>query len=92
MHSDNETDTRTGAREETSIEEKKGVVRLCGAKTRSGRPCPTYAMPNGRCRMHGGTNPGAPLGNKNRWVHGRRSAETKAFYALLRRMRAELAF
>lgn len=26
----------------------------CGAKTRSGEPCKTWAMPNGRCRMHGG--------------------------------------
>jgi hypothetical protein len=23
------------------------------------------AVPNGRCRMHGGTNPGAPKGNRN---------------------------
>lgn len=26
----------------------------CGAKTRSGHPCKNSAMPNGRCRMHGG--------------------------------------
>jgi hypothetical protein len=26
----------------------------CGARTRSGRPCRSPAMPNGRCRMHGG--------------------------------------
>ncbi len=26
----------------------------CGAKTRSGRPCRGRAMPNGRCRIHGG--------------------------------------
>src|SRR3954466_1529332 len=32
----------------------------CGAKTRSGRPCHSPAMPNGRCRMHGGASPGAP--------------------------------
>jgi uncharacterized protein YjcR len=25
--------------------------------------------------MHGGTNPGAPKGNKNAWKHGGRSAE-----------------
>lgn len=29
--------------------------KVCGAKTRSGAPCKTLAMPNGRCRMHGGT-------------------------------------
>ncbi|MER2198570.1 HGGxSTG domain-containing protein [Methylobacterium brachiatum] len=26
----------------------------CGASTRSGCPCQGPAMPNGRCRMHGG--------------------------------------
>ena len=29
----------------------------CGAKKRDGTPCPTAAMPNGRCRMHGGKTP-----------------------------------
>ena len=28
--------------------------------------------------MHGGTNPGAPKGNRNAWKHGGRSAETLA--------------
>ena len=41
------------------------MAELCGAKTRSGEPCRSKAMPNGRCRMHGGTNKGAPKGNKN---------------------------
>ncbi|WP_457940829.1 hypothetical protein [Mesorhizobium sp. 10J20-29] len=27
-----------------------------------------------RCRMHGGTNPGAPKCNRNAWKHGGRSA------------------
>lgn len=40
---------------------------LCGAKTRSGGSCTQRAMPNGRCRMHGGKSPGAPI------KHGRRS-------------------
>src|SRR3954469_8729924 len=35
----------------------------CGARTRSRRSCQAPAMPNGRCRMHGGTSPGAPKGN-----------------------------
>lgn len=26
----------------------------CGAKTKSGKPCRAPAMPNGRCRIHGG--------------------------------------
>lgn len=38
----------------------------CGAKTRSGGPCKSRAMPNGRCRMHGG-KAGRPI------THGRYS-------------------
>lgn len=38
---------------------------LCGAKSRTGFPCRGIAMANGRCRMHGGTNPGAPRGSQN---------------------------
>ena len=30
-------------------------------------PCQSPAMPNGRCRMHGGKSPGAPKGNRNAW-------------------------
>lgn len=37
----------------------------CGAKTRSGQPCKKPGLDNGRCRLHGGTNPGAPKGNQN---------------------------
>lgn len=47
--------------------------RRCGAKTRSGTPCLNWAMPNGRCRMHGGRSTGAPKGNQNALKHGRRS-------------------
>ena len=42
----------------------------CGARTRSGNSCRAPAMPNGRCRMHGGLSPGAPKGNKNALKHG----------------------
>ncbi|WP_439619368.1 HGGxSTG domain-containing protein [Hyphomonas sp.] len=55
--------------------------RACGAKTRQGHPCPSWSMPNGRCRMHGGTSPGAPKGNRNAWKHGKYSAWTKALIA-----------
>lgn len=38
--------------------EEKGRV-YCGAHSRrTGRPCKNFAMPNGRCRMHGGKNTG----------------------------------
>lgn len=33
-------------------------MRLCGARTRGGTPCRAPAMPNGRCRMHGGASTG----------------------------------
>ncbi len=42
----------------------------CGAKTRKGTPCKSPAMPNGRCRMHGGKSPGPPKGNQNAFKHG----------------------
>lgn len=43
----------------------------CGAKTRRGEPCRQYAMPNGRCRMHGGSSP-TGLAHPNT-THGRYS-------------------
>ena len=50
----------------------------CGAKTRSGSSCNSPAVRDRqRCRMHGGTNKGAPKGNRNAFVHGNRSAEAK---------------
>jgi hypothetical protein len=49
-------------------------AKRCGVKTRSGKPCQSPAMPNGRCRMHGGPSPGAPKGNQNAFKHGRYTA------------------
>jgi hypothetical protein len=44
----------------------------CGAHSRrTGQPCRGGAMANGRCRMHGGTNPGAPLDNTHGVSSGR---------------------
>lgn len=52
-------------------------------------------MANGRCRMHGGKSPGAPVGNTNALKHGRYTkaalAERRALTALLRAMRASIA-
>lgn len=63
----------------------------CGARTRAGMPCEALAMPNGRCRLHGGMSPGAPKGNRNAWKHGRFAAETIAerrrLVAFVRQMR-----
>src|SRR5215217_4653827 len=55
------------------------LSRRCGAKTRSERPCRSPAMPNGRCRMHGGASPGAPKGEHNgNYRHGRFTNEAIA--------------
>ena len=60
----------------------------CGAKTRKGKPCQAPAMANGRCRMHGGKSPGAPVGNQYALKHGLRTktaiAERQMISRLLR--------
>jgi len=64
----------------------------CGARTRAGSPCRSPAMPNGRCRLHGGLSPGAPKGNRNALKHGRYTAAAIASRRevadLIRAMRA----
>jgi glucans biosynthesis protein len=56
-----------------------GNAPRCLAKTRKGTPCQSPAVRGKRrCRMHGGTNPGAPRGNTNAWKHGAYAADTKA--------------
>ena len=56
-----------------------GNAPRCGAKTRSGAPCKSAAMPNCRCRMHGGpsTGPRTEAGKAairaSRTKHGRYS-------------------
>lgn len=47
------------------------------------QPCRSAAMKNGRCRMHGGTSPGAPNGNRNALKHGWYTAEAIAMRRLL---------
>jgi hypothetical protein len=51
----------------------------CGARTRQGTSCRQPAMPNGRCRMHGGKSPGAPTGERNgNYRHGQRTIAAMA--------------
>lgn len=47
-------------------------MAACGAKTRAGGKCGAPAMPNGRCRVHGGPSKGnpAPVGNQYASKHG----------------------
>ncbi|WP_083219387.1 HGGxSTG domain-containing protein [Bradyrhizobium icense] len=70
-------------------------TKRCGAKTRSGKPCRSPAMANGRCRMHGGPSPGAPKGNRNAYKHGRFTADAIAnrrqFATMLSMMKASAA-
>ncbi len=62
----------------------------CGAKNRAGCPCRAPAMPNGRCRLHGGksTGPRTPEGIARRAAantkHGRQSAPDRAQQLYLR--------
>ncbi|WP_405053150.1 HGGxSTG domain-containing protein [Sphingomonas sp. BE138] len=56
----------------------------CLARTRSGKECQSPAVRGKRrCRMHGGTNPGAPRGNSNALKHGLRTQEIKKLRALM---------
>jgi len=51
----------------------------CGARSkRTGEPCRSAAMKNGRCRMHGGKSSGAPKGNQNALKHGNYTAAAQA--------------
>jgi hypothetical protein len=66
-------------------------ARRCGAKTRGargGRPCRSPAMPNGKCRMHGGRS-GGPLGARNgAYKHGKftkRAREVSKFFRQMAR-------
>ena len=66
----------------------------CKARTRKGTLCKAPAMPNGRCRLHGGksTGPRTPEGlarsKKANWKHGFYSEESmrqRTFIRLLQR-------
>jgi glucans biosynthesis protein len=55
------------------------------AMTRKGTECQSPAVKDKkRCRMHGGTNPGAPKGNRNAWKHGAYSTDMKLAAARLK--------
>jgi len=58
---------------------------LCGAHARTtGEPCRGAAMPNGRCRMHGGKSTGRPV------VTGEFTNAAKARRAQLRKLIRDL--
>jgi hypothetical protein len=61
-----------------------GTAPRCGAKTRRGNACEAPAMPNGRCRLHGGKSTGPRTAEgfercrKANWKHGRYCKEALA--------------
>jgi hypothetical protein len=64
---------------------KANAAPRCGARSkRTGKPCQAAAMPNGRCKVHGGksTGPRTPEGlersKRANWKHGYYSREAKA--------------
>jgi hypothetical protein len=66
--------------------------KLCGARTRAGQQCKARAMPNGRCRMHGGpsTGPRTPEGLARLRAARTRTGLHTADMVALRRMFAAL--
>lgn len=63
----------------------------CGARTRAGTECQSPAVRGrDRCRMHGGTNRGAPRGNRNAWKHGNRSKEAESQLKTVRAVHRDL--
>jgi len=67
----------------------------CSARTRSGAPCKSPAMQNGRCRMHGGmsTDPRTPEGlermQRANTRHGNYSKESRQLMRALQRLVVE---
>ena len=64
---------------------KANAAPRCGARSkRTGKPCRGAAMPNGRCKLHGGkstgprTAEGLARSRRANWKHGHFSREAKA--------------
>lgn len=63
----------------TTPKPRRGSWPRCGARTKAtGQPCRARALPNGRCKFHGGlsTGPKTPEGKRRalanlRWQRGR---------------------
>ncbi len=77
---------------------KANAAPRCGARSkRTGKPCRAAAMPNGRCKLHGGksTGPRTPEGlersRRANWKHGHFSREAKAERSRVRAARLRSA-
>ncbi|MBL0338863.1 MAG: hypothetical protein IPP67_06800 [Rhodospirillaceae bacterium] len=67
----------------------------CGARTRLSGTCQSPAMPNGRCRMHGGKSSGAPCGKKHgKYKNGHYTKtalqQRQEFYELIRTIKSTI--
>jgi hypothetical protein len=63
-------------------------AKSCGAKTRAGGKCRAPAMPNGRCRMHGGCSLAGAA--SPRFKHGLYTKEMAALRRWITALGAEL--
>jgi len=89
LECEREPSERLRARLEALV--RANAAPRCGARAkRTGLPCRAAAMPNGRCRVHGGksTGPRTPEGlersRQANWKHGCFSREAKAERSRLR--------
>ena len=66
-------------------------IPRCGAITRSGGKCGHYAMPNGRCRYHGGKSTGAKNPRVKHGMYTKAALEEqKALRNMIRQMNESL--
>src|SRR5256885_3166987 len=85
MNNEPEREPTDRARARVEALLKANAAPRCGARSkRTGKPCRGAAMPNGRCKLHGGksTGPRTPEGlersRRANWKHGHFSREAKA--------------
>ena len=63
------------------------------ARTRAGADCQAPVHRKRRCRLHGGTNPGAPIGNRDARKHGVYSANrmgAKQYLKMIARLERQM--
>src|SRR5438046_5317314 len=91
MNNEPEREPTDRARARVEALLKANAAPRCGARSkRTGKPCRGAAMPNGRCKLHGGksTGPRTPEGlersRRANWKPGHYSREAKAGRSRLR--------
>src|SRR5437868_12153219 len=88
MNNEPEREPTDRARARVEALLKANAAPRCGARSkRTGKPCRGAAMPNGRCKLHGGKSTGPRTLERSRranWKHGHFSREAKAEWSRLR--------